>query len=145
MRDINKIIVHCTATPEGRAVTVEDVDRWHKNKGWSGIGYHILIYLDGTVHTGRPIEKQGAHCRGHNANSIGIAYVGGVGKNMKPLDTRTPEQKESLLFMLDHFKTRYPEIKIYGHRDFSKKGCPSFDATKEYAHISELYNKSKEK
>ena len=95
MREINKVIVHCTATPENRVVTVEDVRQWHKARGWSDIGYHIMIYLDGTVHEGRPIERSGAHCKGQNKNSIGIAYVGGVDKDMNPKDTRTECQKEA--------------------------------------------------
>ena len=101
MRKINKAIVHCTATPEGRHTTVEDVRRWHLDRGWSDIGYHYLIYLDGTVHEGRPIEIQGAHTKGQNKNSIGIAYVGGIDKvNFKAKDTRTEEQKEAVVDML---------------------------------------------
>ena len=129
MKEINKVIVHCTATPEGRHTTVEDVRRWHLDRGWSDIGYHYLIYLDGTVHEGRPLEIQGAHCRGQNKNSIGIAYVGGIDKvNFKPKDTRTEEQKEALVDMLEFFKIAHtPEAVIYGHRDFASKACPSFD------------------
>lgn len=141
MRKINKIIVHCTATPEGRHTTVEDVNRWHLGRGWSGIGYHILVYLDGTVHEGRPIEVAGAHCRGQNKNSIGIAYVGGIDKkHFKAKDTRTKEQKEALEDILNYFKVLHPEIEIFGHNDFSSKDCPSFDAKKEYAHITNRFN-----
>ena len=74
MRHINEIIIHCSATPEGRDYTVADIDRWHKARGWRGIGYHYVIYRDGSVHAGRPVEQIGAHCTGHNANSIGICY-----------------------------------------------------------------------
>jgi len=103
MRDIDKIIVHCTATPEGRHTTVEDVRRWHLDRGWSDIGYHFLIYLDGSLHEGRPIEKTGAHCKGHNKGSIGIAYVGGIDRvDFKPKDTRTEEQKEALVYILEY-------------------------------------------
>ena len=139
MREINRIIVHCTATPENRVVTVEDVRQWHKARGWSDIGYHIMIYLDGTVHEGRPIERSGAHCKGQNKNSIGIAYVGGVDKDMNPKDTRTEEQKEALVDMLSYYKTKYPKLEIFGHRDFSSKACPSFDATKEYENITNMW------
>ena len=139
MREINKVIVHCTATPENRAVTVEDVRQWHKARGWSDIGYHIMIYLDGTVHEGRPIERSGAHCKGQNKNSIGIAYVGGVDKDMNPKDTRTECQKEALCDILEHYKTKYPKVEIFGHRDFSSKACPSFDATKEYENITNMW------
>ena len=69
MRDISKAIVHCTATPEGRPTTVEDIRSWHKARGWSDIGYHYVIYLDGSVHEGRPVERMGAHCKGQNKGS----------------------------------------------------------------------------
>ena len=135
MRDIKEIIVHCSATPEGRNYTVEEIDRWHKNRGWSGIGYHYVIYLDGSIHKGRDIEKVGAHCTNHNKNSIGVCYIGGCDKDMNPKDTRTQEQKDALVEILTRLKKRYPDAKIYGHRDFANKACPSFDATTEYAEI----------
>jgi N-acetylmuramoyl-L-alanine amidase len=140
MKNVDKVIVHCTATPEGRHTTVEDVRRWHLDRGWSDIGYHFLVYLDGSVHEGRPLEIQGAHCRGQNKNSIGIAYVGGIDKvNFKPKDTRTEEQKEALVDMLEFFKIAHPEAVIYGHRDFANKACPSFDAKKEYSNITNMW------
>lgn len=135
MRDIKEIIVHCSATPEDRNYTVEEIDRWHKNRGWSGIGYHYVIYLDGSIHKGRDIEKVGAHCTNHNKNSIGICYIGGCDRDMNPKDTRTQEQKDALIEILTRLKKRYPDAKIYGHRDFANKACPSFDATTEYAEI----------
>ena len=136
MRLINKIIIHCTATPEGRAHTVSDVDRWHKERGFSEIGYHYLIGLNGEIWKGRSIEKVGAHTTGYNTNSIGIAYVGGMTEDMKSAkDTRTPEQKESLLKLLTELKATYKDAKIYGHRNFANKACPSFDAKKEYREI----------
>ncbi len=140
MREINKLIVHCTATPEGRHTTVEDIRKWHKDRGWVDIGYHIVIYLDGTVHEGRDIELQGAHCKGYNKKSIGIAYVGGVDKvNYKAKDTRTEAQKEALVDMLEYFKTLFPEAEVFGHNDFSSKACPSFNAKKEYENISAMW------
>ena len=136
MRFINKIIIHCTATPEGRAHTVSDVDRWHKERGFSEIGYHYLIGLNGEIWKGRSIEKVGAHTTGYNTNSIGIAYVGGMTEDMKSAkDTRTTEQKESLLKLLTELKATYKDAKIYGHRNFANKACPSFDAKKEYREI----------
>ena len=133
MRPVNKIIVHCTATPEGRAHTVKDVDTWHRQRGFNGIGYHYLIGINGEVWEGRPIEKAGAHTEGYNAASIGIAYVGGMDKEMKnPKDTRTPAQKDSLAKLLKELVIKYPNAEIYGHRDFAKKACPSFDARNEY-------------
>ena len=133
MRPVNKIIVHCTATPEGRAHTVKDVDTWHRQRGFNGIGYHYLIGINGEVWTGRPIEKAGAQTEGYNAASIGVAYVGGMDKEMKnPKDTRTPAQKDSLAKLLKELVIKYPNAEIYGHRDFAKKACPSFDARNEY-------------
>lgn len=136
MRNINLIIVHCSATPEGRDVSVADIDRWHRERGFDGIGYHYVVYIDGSVHEGRPLNKVGAHCKGHNAHSIGICYVGGVDFYGKPKDTRTLAQKDALVNLLMWLKRRFPKAVIRGHRDFAAKACPSFDATKEYAGIS---------
>ena len=97
MRNINKIIVHCTATKEGKAFNVADITRWHKQRGFVTIGYHWVVLLDGTIQQGRAEMTMGAHCKGHNANSIGICYIGGLDKNGNPKDTRTPEQKKALL------------------------------------------------
>lgn len=141
MRDIDKIIVHCTATPEGRNVTKKDLYRWHViEREWSDIGYHYLIDLDGVVHDCRPVERSGSHCKGHNRKSIGIAYAGGMTKDMKQAkDTRTEEQEMALSYMLEWLKIQYPKAIIYGHRDFSTKECPSFDAKKEYENISNMW------
>lgn len=138
MRNINLIIVHCSATPEGRNVAVADFDRWHRERGFDGIGYHYVVYIDGSVHEGRPLNKVGAHCKGHNAHSIGICYIGGVDLNGKPKDTRTLAQKDALVNLLMRLKRRFPKAVIRGHRDFAAKACPSFDATKEYAGISNV-------
>jgi len=139
MRDIDKIIVHCTATPEGREVSVEEIDSWHKERGWSQIGYHWVIGLDGSIHEGRPEHISGAHCKGHNKSSIGLTYVGGCDKDMNGKDTRTEAQKESLIYLIGFLCARFPGSKVYGHRDFSEKFCPSFDATSEYKEIAEKY------
>jgi len=131
MRNVTKIIIHCTATPEGREVTVNEVTRWHLSRGFQTIGYHYLIYLDGTVHVGRPIETPGAHTEGHNANSVGVCYVGGLDKAMKPKDTRTTAQKAALLSLVKDLKIKYPSATIHGHKEFANKACPSFDVQKE--------------
>ena len=133
MRKITKIIVHCTATPEGRNATIADVNKWHKERGFDMIGYHYLIDLQGNILRGREDEQVGAHTIGSNFDSIGVAYVGGMDKEMKKAkDTRTTEQKNSLLLLLKELKLKYPLAQIYGHRNFAKKDCPSFDAKKEY-------------
>ena len=150
-RNIKEIIVHCSDTPEGRHHTVADIRTWHKAKGWNDIGYHYVVYIDGSIHNGRSVDIGGAHCSGHNSNSIGVCYVGGCEgevKNGKIVpktdangyhlvkDTRTWEQKESLKYLLKELKKLYPNAKIYGHHDFDKgKACPSFDAKAEYKNI----------
>ncbi len=136
MRKITEIIVHCTATAEGKNFHAADIDRWHKQKGWDCIGYHYVVDLDGTIERGRAESKVGAHCLGHNTNSIGVVYIGGLatdGKTAK--DTRTPQQKAALIKILTELKHRFPSATIHGHRDFAAKACPSFDATTEYKSI----------
>jgi N-acetylmuramoyl-L-alanine amidase len=133
MRDIDKIIVHCSATPEGRDVSIDEIRDWHVNgNGWSDIGYQWVITLDGSIEKGRPESRSGAHAKGHNSRSIGVCYVGGVDSDMKPKDTRTGAQKEALRCLLIDLLGRYPNAEIIGHRDISSKACPSFDAKTEY-------------
>lgn len=135
-RVITEIIVHCTATPAGKDYTVQDIRRWHLQQGWSDIGYHYVVYRDGTIHPGRDINIAGAHCTGHNTHSIGVAYVGGVARDGKtPADTRTVAQAEGLEYILLELRRLYPSAKIYGHRDFANKACPSFDARRMYSWI----------
>ena len=136
MRKIDKRIVHCSATREGVDYSVETIRGWHKMRGWSDIGYHYLVHLDGSISYGRDINKIGAHVKGHNTGSIGVCYVGGVETDGKtPKDTRTPEQKESLLDLIKTLKRLNSNAVVYGHRDFSSKACPSYDATTEYKDI----------
>lgn len=135
-RRITEIIIHCAATPEGKNFTVADITRWHKQRGFSTIGYHYVIYLDGSRHLGRDVNVSGAHCVNHNAHSIGICYIGGLASDGKtPKDTRTQAQKTALLALLRELRRIYPTARIYGHRDFANKACPSFDAKREYATI----------
>ena len=141
-RTITEIIVHCTATPEGKDYTVDDIRKWHtakppQGRGWSDIGYHYVIDRKGHILPGRDVDTIGAHCEGHNAHSIGVVYVGGVSAlNGKPKDTRTLAQKAALIACLTELKSLYPQAKIYGHCNFSKsKPCPCFEAKTEYASI----------
>ena len=135
-RNIKELIVHCSATPEGKDYSVDTIRQWHLQRGFSDIGYHYVIYRDGSIHIGRDESIIGAHCTGHNTNSIGVCYIGGCAFDGKtPKDTRTTEQKQSLVKLLKELKTKYPQASIHGHRDFSSKACPSFDATKEYSSI----------
>lgn len=129
MRKINEIILHCSATPEGKDFRAADIDRWHKANGWKCIGYNYVIDLDGKVEDGRPLYMVGAHTIGHNANSIGICYIGGVEKDgKKAKDTRTIEQKESM-YALVHQLLSFYQLSIndvHCHNEFAQKACPSF-------------------
>ena len=129
MRQIKRIIIHCSATPEGRDVSVEDIRRMHvKENGWADIGYHFVITLDGVIHEGWPIEQPGAHCRGCNATSIGICYVGGVASDGKtPKDTRTDAQRLALVSLVKELRSRFPGASVHGHNEFAAKACPSFN------------------
>lgn len=134
-RKVTKIIVHCSATKASQRVTVADIDKWHKQRGFDRIGYHFVVYQDGTVHLGRESEVAGAHVTGHNANSIGVCYIGGLDETGKAADTRTDAQKRALIELLTELKTQYPAATIHGHREFAAKACPCFDAKKEYANL----------
>lgn len=136
MRKISELIWHCTATPEGREVSAAEIDRWHKQNGWSGIGYHKVVHLDGTVSEGRPESKVGAHVAGRNTGTIGYVYVGGVATNGKtPKDTRTRAQKATMLRLTREAIAKYGITKVSGHRQYAAKACPCFDAEGEYKHL----------
>lgn len=134
MRVIDKIIIHCTATKAGIDYHVSDIDRWHRDNGWKRCGYHFVVTIDGLIEVGRPIEMIGAHCLGQNKTSIGIAYVGGVNAKGVNDDTRTSQQRVALETLVKALTEKY-HCKTYGHRDFSPKDCPCFDAAAEYAHF----------
>lgn len=131
MRDIDKIIIHCSATPEGRDVSAKTIRKWHLDRGWVDIGYHWVILLNGTIEPGRPELIAGAHTKGQNAHSIGVCYVGGVDQDMKPKDTRTPAQKIAMQKLLFELTDRYKGATIHGHNEFSSKACPSFNVQTE--------------
>lgn len=137
MRKINKIVLHCAATPEGKHFTAKDIDTWHRKQGWAKIGYHYVILLDGTIEKGRDESEVGAHVANHNSDSIGICYIGGVDANdvNKAKDTRTPAQKAAMARLVAELLERYPGAEVLGHRDFPgvAKACPSFDAKKWWA------------
>jgi len=133
MRNIAQIIIHCSATKEGKDFDVKNIRDWHVNgNGWSDIGYHYVIKLNGTIQEGRPENKIGAHAKGNNRYSIGICYIGGLDINGKSKDTRTEKQKESLIKLIKEIKETHKEATVYGHNDFSSKDCPCFNAKKEY-------------
>ncbi|MFO7854019.1 MAG: N-acetylmuramoyl-L-alanine amidase [Paracoccaceae bacterium] len=134
MRTIDRIIWHCSATPEGRDVGVDTIRDWHVNdNGWRDIGYHYVIELDGTLRRGRPESEIGAHVKGHNGDSIGICYVGGMtADEAQPKDTRTPAQKAALYALTDELLERHPGATVHGHDEYAAKACPSFDAKADW-------------
>ena len=130
MRKIEKIIIHCSATPEGKDYTVAQIRDWHvRGNGWSDIGYHFVIDRYGVVHKGRPVEKIGAHTKGQNARSIGICLIGGMdAENKRPKDTRTLAQRVALVNLVKELKATYGEnVTVHGHNEFAAKACPSFN------------------
>ena len=137
MRRINKIIIHCSATPEGRFHNAKDIDRWHKERGWTGIGYHYVVLIDGAIEKGRDEEEIGAHTVRHNHDSIGVCYIGGTDKNGNSKDTRTVNQKISLYRLVEGLKKKYPNATIHGHKEFANKDCPSFDVMPEFYPLQE--------
>lgn len=118
-RPIDLIVIHCSATREGQPFDARDYDRMHKKLGWSGIGYHYVILLDGTIEKGRPDENIGSHVRGHNSNSIGVVYTGGLDRQGKAKDTRTDEQRAAMTMLVQKLHELYPDARIVGHRDLS--------------------------
>lgn len=128
-RKINDIILHCSATPEGKDFTVTDIDKWHKQRGFNKIGYHYIIYRNGTVNIGRQESEIGAHCVNHNSHSIGVCYIGGCDISGKtPKDTRTPEQKKALVKLVKELLSKYSlnTSNIHCHNQYDNKACPSF-------------------
>ena len=146
MRKIDKIILHCAATPEGRDIKMETIKSWHvKGNGWSDIGYHYVIELDGTIKEGRPMHRSGAHTKGHNATgSIGVCYIGGVDKNKKPKDTRTNAQRTAMDELIADLMKEHKGASVHGHNEFSAKACPSFDVSKEYGAPKKPKSKKKD-
>lgn len=129
MRTITLIIIHCSATPQGSSLSFEECRRDHiMHRHFRDIGYHFYITRDGVVHEGRPIEKVGAHCEGHNSHSIGVCYEGGLDANGKPADTRTDAQRKALKSLIEDLHQRFPKALIVGHHDLNpSKACPGFE------------------
>lgn len=113
----------------------QEIDRWHRERGWNGIGYHYVIRRDGRLENGRSLKEAGAHCKGHNKDSIGICLVGGIKDSTKnePVNDYTDKQWETLKSIVLELKAKYPNARIVGHCDYEpKKTCPNFDV-KEWA------------
>lgn len=140
MKEVLYIVLHCTSTHPSQHVTVDDIDRWHKARGWEKIGYHWYVDRDGNIFPGREEYYAGAHVRHYNQHAIGVCYEGGVDEKGRYADTRTPAQKAKLYFLLKDLKESYPHAKIVGHRDFPNihKECPCLDVQSEYADLNNL-------
>lgn len=152
MRKIDSIIIHCSATKAGQDFTAADIDRWHRERGFNGIGYHYVIRLDGKLEKGRDVSLTGAHCKGWNERSIGICYIGGLDENGRPADTRTDAQKRVLYQMIMDLQREYNILQVLGHRDTSPdlngdgviepyeyvKACPCFDVREFLSNGREL-------
>lgn len=139
MRQIHTIFVHCSATRpdwmdgQGAQRKRDEIDRWHKQNGWSGIGYHFVIDRDGEIAAGRPVDQVGAHVKGHNTNSIGVCLIGGFGSNENDrfTDHYTSDQAVALRNLIDRLKREYPSIKhVRGHNEVAAKACPGFNVAR---------------
>ena len=150
---IDAIVIHCSASRAGVDLRAADIDKMHKERGFSGIGYHFVVDLDGRVEIGRPLPQDGAHCntpglsgQSYNKHSIGICYVGGLDRDGNPADTRTPAQKVALDDLVYKLINEYPIKEVIGHRDASPdqnkdgkitpnewiKQCPCFSVRDEF-------------
>jgi len=134
MRTYTTIVLHCTATPPSMDVGVIWVDKLHKARGWSQCGYHYIIRRDGTIERGRPVWMQGAHVKGHNDYTIGVAYSGGVDEDGAPEDNLTAEQYEAVKHLVTNLRLVFGPLDLLGHRDLPnvKKACPSFDVREKF-------------
>lgn len=156
MNKIDSIIIHCSATRAGQDLRAKDIDRMHRQRGFSCVGYNFVVDLDGTVENGRPLTMEGAHCNSkgfsgvsYNKHSIGICYIGGLDASGRPVDTRTDEQKVALRNLVAKLCREYDIIELLGHRDTSPdldgsgeveprefiKACPCFEVRDEFCNF----------
>ena len=140
-RRTDYIVIHCSATPPSSDIGADEIDDWHKQRGWSGIGYHAVIRRDGQIEFGRHFDEVGAHVKGQNYRSVGVCLVGGVNENGEAKDNFTTEQLKSLTALVATLERAYPDAEVLGHRDLSPdldgdgvieenewiKECPCFD------------------
>ena len=145
-RKIDLIVIHCTATRDGERLSKKALEEYHKSLGYTECGYHYYVRRDGQILAMRDIRKAGAHVRGYNSHSIGIAYEGGLDSDGNPKDTRTDYQRNSLHLLVSSLLLDFPDSKVVGHRDLSpdlngdgdvspcewQKVCPCFDVKSEF-------------
>lgn len=128
MRQINRLIFHCSATRTDQSFTVHQVRSWHLKRGWSDIGYHYYIDLKGVFHVGRPVARAGAHAKGQNADSIGICFEGGYLPDGTPWQKPNHRQLDTARVLIKHLRAKYGNhITLHGHCEYSTKTCPNFD------------------
>ena len=133
MREIKRVILHCTATKEGQDISLETIRGWHVvGNGWQDVGYHYVILLNGDIALGRNLFTQGAHTRGENEDSIGVAYVGGLDENGEPKDTMSLYQDIAFMRLFESLSVTFGKLDLHGHNEFSNKACPSFDVQSKY-------------
>ncbi|MBP3829853.1 MAG: lysozyme [Bacteroidaceae bacterium] len=144
MGELKRLVIHCTATREGREVTGAEIRRWHTSpvskggRGWKQVGYSDLIHLNGGVENLVPYDEDETvdpwevtnGAAGYNGTSRHVVYVGGLDMTGKPRDTRTSAQKKALERYVKAFHRKHPAAQIVGHNELSAKACPSFDVRK---------------
>lgn len=135
--NIKYIIVHCAATKPSQDIGVEEIRRWHLERGFKDIGYHYVIRRDGSIESGRPEWNVGAHAKGYNASSIGVCLVGGLDNEGRPEPNYTPQQWSSLARLVRDLHNRCPNADIIGHNNVAAKDCPCFDVRAWWKNIQE--------
>ena len=137
MREIKRIILHCSATPEGRDIDAATIKDWHVNgNGWSDIGYHYVIKIDGDIETGRQLDRVGAHTKGHNKDSIGICYIGGMDADMNPKDTMNEVQESAMKELIYSLRMVWDKpLTLHGHNEYASKACPSFKVSEKVPNL----------
>lgn len=135
---VEAIVIHYSATYADQNLTVKDIDRMHRERGWQMVGYHYVIRRDGVIERGRPESMVGAHVANQNTGKIGICCIGGLDRTTGPnkgVDNRTPAQVESLIKLIRDLLKRYPGAKVVGHRDLAATQCPGFDVQAWWAKV----------
>lgn len=133
MREIDEIVLHYSATPEGQEFHVDDIRRWHKARGFNDVGYHYVITLDGDIELGRPLDVIGAHVKNHNTGKIGVCYIGGTDEQGKAKDTMTKKQQEAFMVLVISLRVAFQKhLTIKGHKDFVPTGCPGFNVREKF-------------
>lgn len=138
--NVIEVIIYCSDTSASDSIDVEDIDRWHRVRGFECCGYHYVIKTNGEIQLGRSTDYIGAHCLCENGRSIGICYIGGRAPSGIVADTRTYAQKISIAYLLGLLIRQFPNIRyIRGHNDFFTMACPCFDAKLEYKDFISKY------